>query len=83
MLKNNWIIKIVIGKEGLSMKKLKSGISLIILGNLLYLSYIYFAGNEKGSFSDFSSGLLLGLSIGCNVIGIILAASYASNNNVK
>lgn len=65
------------------MNKLKSGISLIILGNLLYLCYIYFAGNEKGSFSDFSSGLLLGLSIGCNFIGIILAASYASKNNAK
>lgn len=65
------------------MKKLKSGISMIILGNLLYLSYIYFTGNESNSFSDFSSGLLLGLSIGCNFIGIILVAIYTSKNNVK
>lgn len=65
------------------MKKLKSGISMIILGNLLYLSYIFFTGNESNSFSDFSSGLLLGLSIGCNLIGIILVAIYTSKNDVK
>lgn len=65
------------------MQKLKTGISLITLGNLLYLFYIYFAGNKKGSFSDFSSGLLLGLSIGCNLIGIILTVLYISKNNVK
>ena len=65
------------------MQKLKTGISLITLGNLLYLFYISFAGNKKGSFSDFSSGLLLGLSIGCNLIGIILTALYISENNVK
>lgn len=47
-------------------EKIKKGIVLIILGNLLYLAYIYFSGNEISNFSDFSSGLLLGLSIGCN-----------------
>ena len=28
------------------------------------------------NFSDFSSGLLLGLSIGCNFIGIIITILY-------
>lgn len=37
------------------MKKLKSGISLIVLGNLLYVLYIFFCGNETSSFSEFSS----------------------------
>lgn len=64
------------------MKELKSGVSLIILGNLLYLVYI-FTGNEKSSFASFSSGLLLGLSIGCNLIGIILTVTYMSKNNKK
>ena len=63
------------------MKKLKIGISLIILGNLLYLAYILFTGNETSSFSEFSSGLLVGLSIGCNFIGIILTVAYMSQNN--
>lgn len=63
------------------MKKLKTGISLIILGNLLYLAYMYFNGNSLSSFSDFSSGLLVGLSIGCNFIGIILTVTYMSKNN--
>ena len=63
------------------MKKLKIGTSLIILGNLLYLAYIYFCGNETSDFGNFSSGLLLGLSIGCNLVGIILTVAYMSKNN--
>lgn len=61
------------------MKKLKSGISLIVLGNLLYVLYIFFCGNETSSFSEFSSGVLLGLSIGCNLVGIVLEAIYISS----
>lgn len=63
------------------MKKLKTGILLILLGNLLYLAYIYFYGNETNdfsNFSNFSSGFLLGLSIGCNLVGITLAVAYMS-----
>ena len=63
------------------MKKLKIGTLLIILGNLLYLAYIYFCGNETSDFGNFSSGLLLGLSIGCNLVGIILTVAYMSKNN--
>ena len=63
------------------MKDLKIGTLLIILGNLLYLAYIYFCGNETTSFSEFSSGLLLGLSIGSNLVGIILMVMYMSKNN--
>ena len=62
-------------------EKIKKGIVLIILGNLLYLAYIYFSGNEMSNFSDFSSGLLLGLSIGCNFIGIIITILYISKIN--
>ena len=62
-------------------EKIKKGIVLIILGNLLYLAYIYFSGNEMSNFSDFSSGLLLGLSIGCNFIGIIITIFYISKIN--
>lgn len=53
-------------------KDLKIGLLLIILGNLLYLVYIFFTGNEKSTFSDFSSGLLLGITIGCELVGVIL-----------
>lgn len=62
------------------MKEVKTGILLIILGNILYLSYIFFASGEASTFGDFSSGLLLGLSIGCNLIGIILTVAYTSKN---
>lgn len=63
------------------MDKLKKGISLIILGNLLYLAYIFFTGNETSSFGDFSRGLLLGLSIGTNLVGIILTVIYISKSD--
>lgn len=63
------------------MKKLKTGTLLIILGNLLYLAYIFLCGNETSNFSDFSSGILLGLSIGCNFVGIVLTVTYMTRNN--
>ena len=58
------------------MNKLNAGISLIILGNILYLSYIFFTGNETSSFGEFTQGLLLGLSVGTNLAGIILSIIY-------
>ena len=58
------------------MNKLKTGISLIILGNILYLAYIFFTGNETSSFGEFTKGLLLGLSVGTNLVGIILSIIY-------
>ena len=60
------------------MNKLKTGIFLIIIGNLLYLSYIFFTGNETSSFGEFTKGLLLGLSVGTNLVGIILLIIYVS-----
>ena len=60
------------------MNKLKIGIFLIILGNILYLSYIFFTGNETSSFGEFTKGLLLGLSVGTNLVGIILLIIYVS-----
>ena len=60
------------------MNKLKMGIFLIILGNILYLSYIFFTGNETSSFGEFTKGLLLGLSVGTNLVGIILSIIYVT-----
>ena len=63
------------------MKKLKKGTLLIILGNLLYLAFTFFTGNETSSFENFSSGLLVGLSIGCNFVGIILIVAYMAKKD--
>lgn len=63
------------------MKNLKVGLMLIVLGNILYMCYIYFCGNESSSIGEFSSGLLLGLSIGINLVGIIISALYVKNNS--
>ena len=65
------------------MNKGKTGIGLLILGNILYLAYTFFCNNETTSFGDFTSGLLLGLSVGINLIGIILIALYISKNEKK
>ena len=62
------------------MNKGKTGILMIILGNVLYLVYTFFCGNEITTFGEFSSGLLLGLSIGINLTGIILLVLYISKN---
>ena len=63
------------------MNKLKTGTFLTVLGNLLYLAFTFFPGNKTSSFGELSSGLLVGLSIGCNFIGIILIVTYMSKNN--
>ncbi len=65
------------------MNKLKIGVFLIILGNILYLSYIFFTGNETSSFGEFTNGLLLGLSVGINLVGIILLILYISKEKSK
>lgn len=62
------------------MNKGKTGILMIILGNVLYLAYTFLGGNETTAFGELSSGLLLGLSIGVNLTGIILLALYISKN---
>ncbi len=59
----------------------KTGILMIILGNVLYLAYIFFCSKETTPFGEFSSGLLLGLSIGINLIGIILLILYISKKD--
>ena len=63
------------------MKKENYGILLIILGNLLYLSYIFFFFIFSSSFSEFSSGVLLGLSIGTNLVGIIIISKNIAENS--
>lgn len=63
------------------MKKEQLGLFLILLGNILYLFYILFTGGETSNFSKFSSGLLLGLSIGSNLVGIVIVSYYMRKNN--
>ena len=65
------------------MNKLKIGVFLIILGNILYLSYMFFTGNETSPFGEFTNGLLLGLSVGVNLVGIILLILYISKEKSK
>lgn len=62
------------------MNKGKTGILMIILGNILYLIHTFFGSNEITPFGEFTSGILLGLSIGINLIGIILLVQYVSKN---
>lgn len=45
--------------------------------------YIFLSGNETTNFGDFSKGVLLGLSIGSNLVGIILTAAYIGIEDKK
>ncbi len=65
------------------MNKGKIGLLLVILGNILYWLYTIFGGNDASTMGEFSSGLLLGLSVGINLVGIILLAIYISKGNLK
>ena len=60
------------------MNKSKIGLSLIILGNALYILHLFFSQGAESSFGDFANGLLVGLSIGVNLVGIILVAMSLS-----
>ena len=65
------------------MKNAKTGLYLIILGNLLYVSYIFFGQDEISNLGEFTSGLLLGLSISINLVGIILSAISLAKEQEK
>ena len=54
------------------LKKLKLSAILIILGELLSWTQNYFASDATSNFSEFTSGVLLGLSVGMKLVGIIL-----------
>ena len=54
------------------LKKLKLSAALIIIGELLSWALNYFASDATSNFSEFTSGILLGLSVGMKLIGIIL-----------
>lgn len=58
------------------MKNLKTGIILIILGNVLYLLKDFFDSAASSAFGDFTQGFLLGCGVGLNVIGIIFVFVY-------
>lgn len=60
------------------MKDLKISIILIIIGNLLYITNHFLT--ENTNINDFVSGLLVGISIGVNLIGIVLSAKYVAKN---
>ena len=60
------------------MKDLKISIILIIIGNLLYITNHFLT--ENINIYDFVSGLLVGISIGVNLIGIVLSAKYVAKN---
>ena len=54
------------------LRKLKESALLIIIGEALFWIFSYFSNTDNSSFSEFTSGILLGLSIGIKIIGIVL-----------
>ena len=48
------------------------------MGSEMCIRDRFFTGNETSSFGEFTKGLLLGLSVGANLVGIILSIIYAA-----
>ncbi|MGB4655634.1 MAG: hypothetical protein WBH98_09410 [Bacteroidales bacterium] len=65
------------------MKNLKLGITLIVLGNVLYVSKDFFTNILPTAFGEFTQGFLLGCGVGLNVIGIILVFVYLAKAEKK
>ena len=63
-------------------KQTKIGIILIIVGEVLYFLQSYLNKNYT-NLNDFISGLLLGISIGLNLLGIIISVASISKNEKK
>lgn len=63
-------------------KQTKIGIILIIVGEVLYFLQSYLSKNYT-NLNDFISGLLLGISIGLNLLGIIISVAAISKSERK
>ena len=67
------------------LKRLEGSILLIIIGEVLFWALSYFSNNDNSNFSEFTSGVLLGLSVGMKVIGIMILLfsiiKYRKNEN--
>lgn len=57
-------------------KKLKLSVLLIILGEILSFALDLFDNNDISEFCEFTTGVLLGISVGMKLIGIILLIYY-------
>lgn len=53
------------------------------ISKLIISSLYNFYENVTSDFRNFSNGILPGLSIGCNLIGIILSVVYMTKENKK
>lgn len=53
------------------------------ISKLIISSLYNFYENVTSDFRNFSNGILPGLSIGCNLIGIILSGVYMTKENKK
>lgn len=63
------------------MKNLKLGITFIVLGNLLYLANSFFGRCDVSDFESLSDGLMLGLAVITNIIGIVLLFIYMADES--
>ena len=63
------------------MDEVKLGIASIIFGNLLYLLYISLTKIKTTAFGDLCKGVLLGISVAINMIGVVIIIIYVVKND--
>ena len=72
----HFFAKIILERGRDMLRRLKISIILLILGNVLYLASSFLSNSNNSAFSEFTSGLLLGIAVGINIIGILLLIYY-------
>lgn len=72
----HFFAKIILERGRNMLKKLKVSLILIVLGNVLYWILSILSNSNNSAFSEFTSGLLLGIAVGVNIIGILLLIYY-------
>lgn len=72
----HFFAKIILERGRNMLKKLKVSLILIVLGNVLYWILSILSNSNNGAFSEFTSGFLLGIAVGVNIIGILLLIYY-------
>lgn len=58
--------------------KLKTGLFLVVIGEVLYLLLEFLA--RGSNISDFVYGILFGISMGVNLVGVFVLAFYIFKN---
>ena len=59
----------------------KAGLFLVVIGEVLYFALNFFT--RSSNISDFTYGILLGISMGINLVGVFVLCLYIFKNDKR